>query len=90
MSKIHVYEWYITVLVYKWYVKVTKMSKIDNSGIQTVMYENLVHMSYTRKRPFLCCGCLFDCCQGHGEAKLPVMLAMSWQGPCKNLRIITN
>ncbi len=37
------------VLVYKWYMKVTKMSKIENSGIQTGICGNLINMSYTRK-----------------------------------------
>ncbi len=49
MSKLLVCGWFTTVLVYKFYVKVKKMSKIEISGIQTVMYENLVYMRYMRK-----------------------------------------
>ncbi len=52
MSKILVCGWFITVLVYKWYVKVTKISKIENSGMQTCIFENLVYMSYTRKTSY--------------------------------------
>ncbi len=38
--------WCATFLVFKWYVKVTKTSKIENSGSQTGICENLVHMVY--------------------------------------------
>ncbi len=49
MSKIMVCGWYITVLVNKRYMKVTKVSEIEISGKQTVIYENLVYMKYTQK-----------------------------------------
>ncbi len=49
-KKILVCGWYMTVLVYKWYVKVTRMTKIENSGIQTGICGNLVYMRYTRKK----------------------------------------
>ncbi len=42
MSEILVCGWYMTVLVYKRYVKVTKMTKIENSGIKIGICGNLV------------------------------------------------
>ncbi len=51
MSKILVCGCYMTVLEYNQYVKVTKMTKMKNSGIQTIIYENLVFGRYKRKKP---------------------------------------
>ncbi len=39
----------ITVLVYKHYVKGTKMTKIENSGIQTGICRNLVYERHMNK-----------------------------------------
>ncbi len=50
MKKILVCGWYITVLVYKWYVKVTRMTQIENSGIQTGIGGNLVYERYVNKK----------------------------------------
>ncbi len=41
-EKILVCGWYMTILVYTWYVKVTRMTEIENSGIQTGICGNLV------------------------------------------------
>ncbi len=40
----------MTVLVYKWYVKVTKVTKIENSGIQTGICGNLLYERYMHKK----------------------------------------
>ncbi len=45
--------WYMTVLVYKQYVKVSKMTKIKNSGIQTSICGNLVYEKYMNKKSCL-------------------------------------
>ncbi len=40
----------MTVLVYKRYVKVTRITKIKNSGIQTGIRGNLVQEQYVNKK----------------------------------------
>ncbi len=43
---------YMTFLLYKRYVKVTKMTKVKNSGIQTGVCGNLVYECYMNKKAF--------------------------------------
>ncbi len=54
-----IYSWYtseilvcgqfMTVLGHKWYLRVTKMTAIENSCMQTSMYGNLVYKQYMTK-----------------------------------------
>ncbi len=50
VPEILVCGWYVTVLVYKQYVKVTKMAKIENSGIKTGICRNLIYERYMNKK----------------------------------------
>ncbi len=49
-KKILVCGEYITILIEKKYVKVTKMTKFENSGVKTTIYENHVYQRYVTKK----------------------------------------